>query len=102
MKRHSTDGMSLVFGVVFILIALWWVLGWYGLGLHINIPNLGLIAAGALILLGLAGIFGSLRRDREPVSVPAATVPAATLPAATAPPEEPTLIDTVPEDDRPE
>ena len=92
MKRHSTDAMSLVFGVVFILIAVWWVLGWYGLGLHVNIPNLGLIAAGALILLGLAGIVGSLRRDREPVSVPAAPVP----------PEEPTLVDTVPEDERPE
>jgi hypothetical protein len=65
MKRHSTDLVSLAFGLIFAGIAGWWLVGRYVLDVHVNIPYLGLILAVALIVLGLLGVAGSLRRDRR-------------------------------------
>jgi hypothetical protein len=59
MKRHATDALSLVFGLIFLAIAGWWLIGRY---VNIDIPNLGWIAAVALIVLGLLGVAASLRR----------------------------------------
>ncbi|GEM_PF-2301097 len=68
MKRHSIDVVSLVFGVLFIAIAGWWLLSRY-VDVNWNVPNLGWIAAGALILLGLLGVVASLRGGDRPAAV---------------------------------
>jgi hypothetical protein len=66
MKRHSTDLVSFVFGVIFLAVAGWWLLDQY---VHIDVPHLGWITAAVLIGLGVLGLAGSLRRERsEPVS----------------------------------
>ncbi|MDT5027325.1 MAG: hypothetical protein QOE61_3751 [Micromonosporaceae bacterium] len=65
MKRHSTDLASLAFGLIFAGIAGWWLVGRYIPGVHVSVPYLGLILAGALIVLGLLGVAGSLRRERR-------------------------------------
>lgn len=92
MKRHSTDLVSVIFGVIFLAIAGWWLLGRY---VNLNVPHGGWVLAGALILVGLLGVVGSLRGDRngdrngdrtrEPAYV--APIPTTTSPAdATMPP----------------
>jgi len=58
MRRHTTDMVSLVFGIAFVGIAAWWLIGLY---LDIRVPHLGWFAAGGLILFGLFGVFASLR-----------------------------------------
>jgi uncharacterized oligopeptide transporter (OPT) family protein len=72
MKRHATDLVSLVFGLIFLAISGWWLAGRF---VDIQVPHLGWFAAGALILLGLLGVAGSLRGDRTPapISTPPAT-----------------------------
>jgi hypothetical protein len=63
MKRHATDMVSLVFGFLFLAIAAWWAVVRY-INIDIDVPNLGWIAAAALIALGLIGVAASLRGDR--------------------------------------
>jgi hypothetical protein len=70
MKRHSTDLMSLVFGVIFLGVAGWWLAGQY---VNIDVPHLGWITAAVLIVLGVLGLAGSLRGERPaaaPVTAP--------------------------------
>jgi|KBSSwiStaDraftv2_1062776.scaffolds.fasta_scaffold1161219_1 hypothetical protein len=86
MKRHSTDLMSLVFGVIFLGVAGWWLVGQY---VTVNIPNLGWITAAVLIVLGVLGLAGSLRGERPaatPVTAPTSgpTVQMAPVPPAPA------------------
>ena len=73
MKRHATDMVSLVFGVLFVFVAAWWAIDRY-VDVNIDLPNVGWIAAAALIVLGVIGIVASLRGDRTPV--PSAAPPA--------------------------
>src|SRR5690606_32070357 len=63
MRRHSTDAVSLGFGILFLAIAAWWAIDRY-LAIDLDIPHLGWIAAAALILLGLIGVIASLQGDR--------------------------------------
>jgi hypothetical protein len=63
MKRHATDVVSLVFGLIFVSIAGWWVLGRF-VHFTLHVPHLGWLTAGILILVGLLGVAVSLRRDR--------------------------------------
>jgi hypothetical protein len=63
MKRHSTDLVSLTFGLIFAAIAGWWLVG--RSVPNVNVPNLGLIIAAGLIALGLLGVVGSLRHERR-------------------------------------
>jgi hypothetical protein len=93
MKRHSTDLVSLTFALIFAFIAGWWLIGRFVMDVNLNVPNLGLFIAGGLILLGLLGVFGSLRRDRRG-NEPVAATPTAPAPDRTPPfPSEPTLGD---------
>jgi hypothetical protein len=64
MKRHSTDATSLVFGVIFVGVAGWWLAGRY-VKVDVDIPHLGWFAAAALIMIGLLGVAGSLRSERR-------------------------------------
>ena len=86
MKRHSTDLMSLVFGVIFLGVAGWWLIAQY---VTIDVPHLGWITAAVLIILGVLGLAGSLRGERPaatPVTAPTSgpTVQMAPVPPAPA------------------
>jgi Domain of unknown function (DUF1707) len=61
MKSHRTDGVSLSFGLVFLLIA-----GWYLAArlVDLHLATMGWSVAGGLILLGLLGLAGALRTSR--------------------------------------
>lgn len=70
MKPHRTDVLSLIFGVIFLGMALWWALGWtfnwtMGGTLDVTLPRLGWFLAGGLILLGIIGLMRSLRAGRR-------------------------------------
>ena len=60
MKPHRTDGLSLAFGLVFLIAVGWWL---FGRAVHLALPELGWFAAGALIIFGMLGLFGALRGD---------------------------------------
>ena len=64
MKKHSTDGVSLVFGVIFLVIAAWWSLSRL-VNVDVNIPNIGWFLALGLIVVGLFGVVASLRGRSE-------------------------------------
>ena len=82
MKRHSTDLVSFVFGVIFLAAAGWWLVSQF---VHVDVPHLAWITAAVLIGLGVLGLASSLRREREPGSDQPASVSAA---PASAPPAE--------------
>jgi hypothetical protein len=66
MKRHDTDGVSLAFALIFLVLSAWWLIGRY---VSIDVPNLGWVLAVGLIMVGLLGVAMSLRGNRrEPVS----------------------------------
>jgi hypothetical protein len=66
MKRHRTDVVSLLFGLLFIALAAWWAVAYYlDWTLDWNVPNFGWFAAGVLILVGL------FWRGGKPASGPA-------------------------------
>lgn len=71
MRQHRTDAVSLVFGVIFLIIAGSWALGSV-VDIDLDIPNLGWLLALGLVGLGLVGVVASLRR-----SEPADTTPGA-------------------------
>jgi hypothetical protein len=73
MKPHRTDGVSLSFGVIFLLVALWWAVS---RAVNIHLPAVGWLIAGALILFGVIGLLGAIRSGRrtpEPLHVAAST-----------------------------
>jgi hypothetical protein len=63
MKRHRTDTVSLIFGLIFLLTALWWLTNG---SVNIGLPAFGWILAGLLIVIGAIGLIGALRSNREP------------------------------------
>lgn len=76
MKAHRTDGVSLVFGLLFVLMAAWWALDGFA---RWTIPNIGWLAPAGLIAIGLLGIVASVRSNRrspEPVSPASPAYPA--------------------------
>lgn|SRR5690606_22775545 len=77
MKAHRTDGVSLVFALMFLALAGWWLLAQF---LDLSLPAVGWFVAGALILIGLLGLFGALRSGRSAPATGAPTVPPAEIP----------------------
>jgi hypothetical protein len=75
MKPHRTDGVSLSFGVLFLLGVLWWAVSRV---VNIHLPAVGWMVAAGLILFGVIGLLGALRSAgrRPPVPAPAAAEPA--------------------------
>ncbi|GIM92742.1 phage holin family protein [Paractinoplanes toevensis] len=72
MKPHRTDGVSLSFGLIFLLVALWWALSRM---MTIHLPAIGWLVAGGLIAFGVIGLLGAIRSGRTPAPVQvAATV----------------------------
>lgn len=67
MKAHRTDGVSLVFALIFLGVAGWWLVAQF---LDLAVPEVGWILAGGLILVGVLGLLGALRSGRS--STPAA------------------------------
>ena len=62
MRPHRTDGVSLSFGVIFLMIAFWWAVAQV---VHLRLPALGWLVAGALILFGVIGLLGAIRSGRR-------------------------------------
>jgi hypothetical protein len=75
--RHRTDAVSLIFGLIFLGVAGWWAASYYlDWMITLRLPDVGWLVAGALILLGLIGIAGSLRREpRDAAALPGVTEP---------------------------
>lgn len=57
MKKHATDPVSLVFGMIFAAIVGWWVLGEI---LGNGLP-MGWILVGALFAIGIIGLITSVQ-----------------------------------------
>jgi Na+-transporting methylmalonyl-CoA/oxaloacetate decarboxylase gamma subunit len=62
MKPHRTDGVSLSFGLLFLLIVLWWAVSQVA---TVRLPAVGWLVAGALILFGVIGLMGAIRSGRR-------------------------------------
>ena len=74
MRPHRTDGVSLGFGGIFLLVALWWAVSQV---VKVQLPALGWLVAGTLILFGVVGLLGAIRSNRrtqEEPPVPAEAV----------------------------
>jgi hypothetical protein len=67
MRPHRTDGISLSFGLIFLLVAVWWAVAQI---VNVRLPAAGWLVAGALILFGTIGLLGAIRSGRRP-EVPA-------------------------------
>ncbi|GGQ66100.1 hypothetical protein [Couchioplanes azureus] len=67
MKPHRTDGISLSFGLIFLLAALWWAIAKI---VTVRLPQPGWLVAGVLILFGTVGLLGAIRSGRR-AEVPA-------------------------------
>jgi len=89
MRPHRTDGVSLSFGILFLLVALWWAVSQV---VTIHLPAVGWLVAGGLIAFGVIGLLGALRSNRGAARVEA-TVPApAAAPAVEVPGDLPPEI----------
>ncbi|MEV4638193.1 hypothetical protein AB0J80_12660 [Actinoplanes sp. NPDC049548] len=62
MKPHRTDGISLSFGLIFALVALWWAISQV---VELRLPALGWLVAGLLIFFGAVGLLGAIRSGRR-------------------------------------
>jgi hypothetical protein len=62
MRPHRTDGVSLGFGVIFLLVPLWWAVSQV---VRMQLPAVGWLVAGTLILFGVVGLLGAIRSNRR-------------------------------------
>lgn len=61
MKRHDTDVTSLVFGLLFLGVAVMWPLTQLEI---LTLPSLGMAGPVLLIAVGVVGLLASLARSR--------------------------------------
>lgn len=69
MRPHRTDGVSLSFGLLFLLIATWWGISRVA---TVRLPAGGWLVAAALILFGAIGLLGAIRSGRRDELAPVA------------------------------
>jgi hypothetical protein len=62
MRPHRTDGVSLSFGLLFLLVAVWWAVSQV---MTVRLPAAGWLVAGALIFFGAIGLLGAIRSGRR-------------------------------------
>jgi hypothetical protein len=62
MRPHRMDGVSLSFGLLFLLVALWWGISQI---MTVHLPAVGWLVAGALIVFGAIGLMGAIRSGRR-------------------------------------
>ena len=62
MKRHELDVVSLVFGLLFAAVVVWWAFASVG---RVHVP-LGWPLAIALLIAGFVGLIGALPRPSRP------------------------------------
>jgi hypothetical protein len=70
MRPHRTDGVSLSFGILFLLVVAWWAVSRV---VTLHLPAMGWLVAGGLIVFGVIGLLGALRSARGtpvPASAP--------------------------------
>ena len=104
MRRHATDLVSLIFGLIFVVGAGWWfTVNYLNLTINWELPHLGWFLAGGLIVLGLLGVAASLRRE-PPAAEPATVVqttpanePATAVQTAATPAPAPSFMAAEPE-----
>ena len=84
MRPHRTDGVSLSFGILFLMVAIWWAVTQV---VSVRLPAVGWLVAGGLIVFGVIGLLGALRSAR---STPEAA------PREPEPPAEPQLPGDLP------
>jgi TRAP-type C4-dicarboxylate transport system permease small subunit len=65
VTKHRLDGVSLGFGLVFLIAVLTWVFGSNVIIPAIPLPGLGWLLALALILFGVLGLLRALRGGRR-------------------------------------
>ncbi|MCM4079879.1 hypothetical protein [Paractinoplanes hotanensis] len=74
MRPHRTDGVSLSFGILFLLVVAWWAVSRV---MTLHLPAVGWLVAGGLIVFGVIGLLGALRSARSaPSPAPAPEQPA--------------------------
>jgi uncharacterized membrane protein HdeD (DUF308 family) len=69
VKRHPVDVISLIFGLIFVGIAAWWLLARVS---SIALP-VGWVIAIALVVIGTIGLLAAIRptrRDPDPEQPP--------------------------------
>ncbi len=64
MNRHDTDAVSLAFGIIFVGLAAWWLLGRI---VDLWAPSAGWLVAGLLLLTGTIGLVRAVRSDRRTI-----------------------------------
>ena len=62
MRPHRTDGVSLSFGILFLLVVAWWAVSRV---VTLHLPAMGWLVAGGLIVFGVIGLLGALRSARS-------------------------------------
>ncbi|MFF5080151.1 hypothetical protein ACFY36_24115 [Actinoplanes sp. NPDC000266] len=79
MRPHRADGVSLSFGILFLIVVAWWAVSAV---VTVHLPAVGWLVAGGLIVFGVIGLLGALRSARGSVPEPAmATAVPAEAPA---------------------
>jgi hypothetical protein len=84
MRPHRTDGVSLSFGLIFLLVALWWAVSQVA---DVRLPEPGWLVAGALILFGAIGLLGAIRSGHRAEVADAAVAPVPVETPGDLPPE---------------
>ena len=65
MRPHRTDGVSLSFGILFLMVAIWWAVTQV---VSVRLPAVGWLVAGGLIAFGVIGLLGALQSNRRTVA----------------------------------
>jgi hypothetical protein len=77
VKRHSTDMISMFFGLIFAAVAAWWIFGTtadFG-------QTAGWLVIGLLVVFGLVGLVSAAARRANPVETGVAAPEAVARPA---------------------